>query len=209
MATVGEILGIVKLRGGPQFVRDFRSMTNQMKNEVANLRTVVKGIIGGFVVRDLNQEFLALEAANRKLIGTSKLTDQSLKVMQQTADDVEESLGLNTIQANEFTTALTKLGAKSGDVTKTREAITRLLDIASARGLTAEEALVAINHAILGIDEGTDKLFDKNPSVIYAEFAKQIGVSAAKLTDQQKAQALLNDPVVGQIYLGGKRVSAA
>ena len=51
---------------------------------------------------------------------------------------------------------------------------------------------MAIKQALLGIDEGTDKLFQKNPSVIYNEFAKSIGTTAGKLTDQQKAQALLN-----------------
>jgi len=59
-------------------------------------------------------------------------------------------------------------------------------------GLDAEQTLYAIKQAILGIDEGTDKLFQKNPSVLYDEFAKKIGTTAGKLTDQQKAQALLN-----------------
>ncbi len=132
------------------------------------------------------------ESSNRKLSATSKLTGQELAFLKNTAKTAKEQFSLNTIQANEFTIALAKLGQKAGDTSKTQESIARLLDLAAAQGLDAEQALVAINQAILGIDEGTDKLFQKNPSVIYAEYAKQIGTTAGKLTDQQKAQALLN-----------------
>ena len=132
------------------------------------------------------------ENSNRKLDATSKLTGQSLDFLQNTAKTAKEQFSLNTVQANEFTIALSKLGQKAGDTEKTSEAISRLLDLAAAQGLNAEQALVAINQAILGIDEGTDKLFQKNPSAIYAEYAKQIGTTAGKLNDQQKAQALLN-----------------
>ncbi|APF20309.1 hypothetical protein Calab_0715 [Caldithrix abyssi DSM 13497] len=132
------------------------------------------------------------EQSNMKLAATAKLTGADLDQLNITANKAKEAYKLNTIQANEMTIALTKLGQKAGDVSQTSAAMGRLLDLAAAQGLDAEQALTAINQAILGIDEGTDKLFQKNPSAIYAEYARQIGTTAGKLTDQQKAQALLN-----------------
>jgi hypothetical protein len=68
--------------------------------------------------------------------------------------------------------------------------------LAAAQGLNAEQALEALNQTLMGQDEGLDKLVQKNPSVIYEEFAKSIGTSAGKLNDAQKAQALVNEFMV-------------
>lgn len=133
-----------------------------------------------------------LEKAERRLEGAAKLTGQSHAEMLGHAASVKEEFKLTTVQANGFVESLTKLGAKAGDTSQTADAVGRLLNLAAARGYDAEQAMTAIDQAILGIDEGTDKLFGKNPSVIYAEYSKQIGISAGKMNDQQKAQALLN-----------------
>lgn len=157
-----------------------------IQNAIFAIRGAV-AVYGSFV--DASNE---IENANRKLRATSKLTGAELESLIETAANSREEYALSVQQANEFTIALTKLGQKAGDVTRTGEAIRRLLDLAAAQGLNAEQALVAINQAILGIDEGTDKLFQKNPSVIYKEYADTIGTTAGKLSDQQKAQALFN-----------------
>ncbi len=140
----------------------------------------------------LTQAANDFDSSNRKLTATSKLTGASLEDLENTAKLAKEQYSLNTIQANELTIAMSKLEQKAGEVGKGQEALGRLLDLAAAQGLNAEQAMTAINQALLGIDEGTDKLFQKNPSVIYAEYAKQIGTTAGKLGDQEKAQALLN-----------------
>lgn len=137
----------------------------------------------------------SLDISNRKLLATSKLTGTSFQFLKDTAEDARVNLGLTVKDSNDLTTALAKLGQKAGDTSKTKEAIQSLLDLGSAQGLTVDETLTAINQAILGIDEGTDKLFQKNPSVIYKEYADKIGTTAGKLTDQQKAQALLNETI--------------
>jgi hypothetical protein len=49
-----------------------------------------------------------------------------------------------------------------------------------------------VQQAILGIDEGTDKLFNANPSVLYEQYAASVGKSAGALNDSEKALALLN-----------------
>jgi hypothetical protein len=130
--------------------------------------------------------------AQRQLAATSKLTGTSLGFLSGTSRKVQDQFKLSGITANALTIELTKLASKAGDVSKASDGLAAFLDIGAARGLNAEQTLQAVRQAILGIDEGTDKLFGKNPSVLYAEFAAKIGATAGKLTDAQKAQAILN-----------------
>jgi hypothetical protein len=80
--------------------------------------------------------------------------------------------------------------------------LSAFLNVGAAQGMSAQQTLIAVHQAILGIDEGTDKLFQKNPSVIYKEFAAEIGTTAGKLTDQQKAQALVNEAMEASLKVG-------
>lgn len=149
----------------------------------------------GALVRESGEATSAadrLEAAVRKLGGTARLTGIDLGFLQETAADAKEEFRLSTPVANEFTSEVVKLTEKAGALDRTGDALRSLLDLGAARGLSAAQSLTAISQAILGIDEGTDKLFGKNPSVLYAEYAQRIGTTAGKLTDQQKAQALLD-----------------
>jgi hypothetical protein len=130
--------------------------------------------------------------AQRQLAATAKLTGTALSFLQSTSKSAQDQFQLSQISANSFTIELSKLASKAGDLGKTSAGLEAFLDIGAARGLTASETLAKVKQSILGIDEGTDALFNKNPSVLYAEWAKQIGTTAGKLTDQQKAQALLN-----------------
>lgn len=163
------------------------------------------GIIAGVfalnqVSRFVREAFDAsdrLEASTRRLGGTAKLTGASLEFLKRTSEEVRKQFGLAVPLANNFTTEVTKLTQKAGDISQTADAMRSLLDIGAARGLSSQQTLTAIGQAILGIDEGTDKLFDKNPSVLYAEFAETIGTTAGKLTDQQKAQAILTATIEG------------
>jgi len=158
--------------------------------DIGGAITGISGKLSGLVT-----SYNELENSNRKLFATSKLTGASFEFLQDVTKDAQVNLGLTTKDSNELTIALAKLGQKAGDTTKTKDALKALMDLGSAQGLNVEESITAINQAILGIDEGTDKLFQKNPSVIYDEYAKSIGTTAGKLTDQQKAQALLNETI--------------
>jgi len=165
-----------------------------------NLTVVSAGVVAAFSkirgsANSLLISYNDLEKSNRKLEATSKLTGTSFEFLKDVTKDAQVSLGLTVKDSNELTIALTKLGQKAGDTTKTKDALKALLDLGAAQGLDVDQSIVAINQAILGIDEGTDKLFQKNPSQIYKEFADSIGTTAGKLTDQQKAQALLNETV--------------
>lgn len=165
----------------------------------------VGGLVGGYfalstVTTQLGNAYDAadrFDAAGRKLEGTAKLTGQSLTFLASTAGEAEERFSLAAPMANDFTAEIVKLTEKAGDVGKTSAALQAFLDIGAARGMTAAQTLTAVGQSILGIDEGTDKLFGKNPSVLYKEYADKIGTTAGKLTDQEKAQALLDATLEG------------
>jgi len=171
--------------------------------------TAVKGLVAFAAGSALAQFFkgageaaIAFENSTRKLESTAKLTGVELSRLQGIAEKGKKEFGLSATVANDFAVELAKMAAKAGDVGKATPLLSAFLDVGAARGLNASETLQAVQQAILGIDEGTDKLFGKNPSAIYAEFAAAIGTTAGKLSDQGKAyaltQAALNDGLVVQ-----------
>lgn len=150
----------------------------------------------GFLKDQIAASFDAFDqyrASLQKLEGAAKLTGTPLTTLKEIADTGREAFKLSAGVANDFAAEVAKLASKAGDTSKAKDALAAFLEIGAARGMSSAQTLQAVQQAILGIDEGTDKLFSKNPSVIYKEFADRIGVSAAKLTDQQKAQALLTE----------------
>lgn len=148
-------------------------------------------------VLDSIQAYDKFAASQRKLEGTAKLSGIAISALQGLADEGRKAFGLAAETSNDFASEIGKLTQKSGDITKSKDAMAAFLDIGAARGLSAADTLKAVQQAVLGIDEGTDKLFGKNPSVLYEEYADKVGKSAGKLTDQEKAQALLDATLTG------------
>lgn len=203
------------------------SVTINGRETVSDASTAASGALGGFaskipswaaVTAGLAAAFAAISSAvgkakefvlssitafdeysasQRKLEGTAKLSGIALSSLRDVADEGRTAFKLSTVVANDFSSEIGKLTSKSGDITKSKDAMAAFLDIGAARGLSAADTLKAVQQAVLGIDEGTDKLFGKNPSVLYEEYADKIGKSAGKLTDQEKAQALLDATLTG------------
>lgn len=149
---------------------------------------------GGILLalRSANNAANELDASARVLAATAQITGTDFNFLQSTAAATNEQFRLGPVLANNFTIELTKLASKAGDLSLVSQGLAAFLDIGAARGLDAQRTLDAVRQALLGIDEGTDKLFGKNPSTLYKEYADSIGVAVAKLTDQEKAQAILN-----------------
>jgi hypothetical protein len=145
-------------------------------------------------VRDVVVESFAaydeLATSQRKIEGTSKLTGLSLEYLNSVAEHGRTQFGLSRVEANDYATEVAKLAVKSGDASKATDLLSGFLNVGAARGLSAAESLKAAQQAILGIDEGTDKLFGKNPSVLYDDYAKAVGGTASKFSDTEKAAAL-------------------
>ncbi len=130
-----------------------------------------------------------LDASQRSLAATARISGQNLGFLQTVSASAKDQFGLSAGLANDLTVELTKLASKAGQVEQTEQAIGRLLDLGAARGLSPEQSLLRIRQTILELDEGTDVLFNKNPSVLYRELAKELGGSAAKLTETGRATA--------------------
>jgi hypothetical protein len=154
------------------------------------------GAAKDFVLNSI-EAYDKFSASQRKLEGTAKLSGIALGTLKDIAETGRKAFGLAAGTSNEFASEIGKLTSKSGDISKSKDAMAAFLDIGAARGLSAAETLKAVQQAVLGIDEGTDKLFGKNPSVLYEEYADKIGKSAGKLTDQEKSQALLDATLTG------------
>lgn len=143
-------------------------------------------------LRRATEEADKFESATAQLSATARFTGVSLGFLERQADQVQKRFRLGAEEANSLVSEIIRLTSRAGAIEQTGQVIAAFLDLGASRRLTTEQTLQAVRQAILGIDEGTDKLFGANPSVLYAEFAAQIGKSAAALTDQEKAQALVN-----------------
>lgn len=156
--------------------------------------------VAGAVTDTIRESFVAfdnLERSQRKLEGTAKLTGIALEDLNVLAAVGREAFGLSTVTARDFATEIAKLGEKAGDTTKSKEALQAFLEIGAARGLTATETLKKLQQSLLGIDEGTDALFGKNPSGLWDDYASVIGKAAGKFNDTDKAAALLHAALDG------------
>lgn len=166
--------------------RDLKSFrTNSLAN-VASLGAL------GYALKSSLDVANRYENAQRQLASTAKLTGVELGFLKGTAAAAGEEFQLSKVAASGFTIELAKLATKAGQMDKAADGLRAFLDVGAARGLTAVQTLQAVKQSILGIDEGTDKLFNANPSVLYKEFADKVGLVATKMTDAQKAQAILD-----------------
>jgi hypothetical protein len=188
-APLNRVFARVEARGG----KFSTGMRGAMAGASAAWAAAAVGV--GVLAVGLDRAFEAadaLDASNRKLGATAKITGQNLGFLKKVAADANAEFKLGARVSNDFSIEISKLTSKAGAVEKTGDAIRAALDLGAARGLSAAETLQSVQQAILGIDEGTDRLFGKNPSVIYAEFAKKVGVSTSALTDNGKAMAILS-----------------
>jgi hypothetical protein len=141
----------------------------------------------------LTKSYLRLSSA-AKLFGV----DQSL--LTDLAARARTEFALNAAAANELAVNVAKLSVLSGQAARSQELLGAALDLGAAQGLDAAAVGVALEQTLRGLDEGTDKLLQKNPSQIYADYAASIGTTAGRLTDLQQKQALFN----AIITAGGK-----
>ena len=171
------------------FEKDFGEVARIAQRSMFVVGAVVAGT--AYTIHQANQTYDRFVQSNRKVEAAAKLTGVSVDFLRAAAEGVRREFELTSPQANEFVTEISKLTDKAGDISRTGDAVRAFINLGAAQGLNLEDTLTAVHQAILGIDEGTDKLFQKNPSVLYKEYADRIGTTVGKLTDQQKALALV------------------
>jgi len=144
-----------------------------------------------------------MNASQRKLEGTAKLLGVSQEYLNDIISEGQTKFQLSRKVATEYAIEVAKLAINSGNASSATELLASFLDLGAARGLTASESLQKAALSIVGIDEGTDALFGKNPSALFDDFAKVIGRSAGKFDDQDKAAALAFATLAAGIKVGG------
>lgn len=175
-----------------------RGKTKETGSAMAELRQgaalLAAGVGAAGLAASLRASFDAADAltgALRKLEGVSRLTGVPLQQLQGLSRVARDNFKLAGVDAAALASEVGKLGAKAGDLSKADELLRSVLDLGAARGLDAAQSVDRFRMAINGSDEAVEALFAKNPSSLWAEYAARIGTTAGKLTEAQKAQALL------------------
>lgn len=162
------------------------------------------GVLSASAALGLANEAIAasdrMDASVRKLGGAAAVTGTALSRLEAESAKMQETFRLSVPFANEMTGAMNKLTVKAGDANALGPAMAAWLDLAAANGLTAAEAMEALNTTIIGQDEGLNKLGLANPQQIYEKWAEKAEITVAKMDDAQKAQAILT----AVVEAGGK-----
>ncbi|MCZ8012018.1 MAG: hypothetical protein ACK5N1_01235 [Gemmatimonas sp.] len=182
-------------RAADQGLSKFASNVPTYAKVIAGLTVAYQAVMAAIGrVRDLVVQsfdaYDALATSQRKLEGTSRLTGLSMDYLQSIVEKGRKEFGLSQIQANDYASEVAKLAVASGNAGRATDLLTGFLNVGAARGLSASESLQAASQAIVGIDEGTDRLFGKNPSALWKDYESVIGKSAGKFTDMDKQAAL-------------------
>lgn len=141
--------------------------------------------------KDSFRAFDEYSASQRKLEASSRLLGIPLNELAAVAKTGREQFELSATTANDLAVATGNLAKKTGESVDKQQLLASVLELGAARGLSAQESLESFERAIMGIDAGFDKLYGKNQSVIFQEYAEKIGTTVGKLSDMQKGQALV------------------
>jgi hypothetical protein len=140
------------------------------------------------------------------LDGVSRIAGLNLGQMQQVVGRVRNEFRTSTADANELTASAARLTSKAGQTGQTFQFLSSWLNVAAAQGIGAKEALLALNITLRGQDEGLDRLFQKNPSVIWKEYADSIGKSVGELSQAEKWLSIMAATMDAGNKVGGAYV---
>lgn len=169
----------------PLFVDPVQLATKAVELLAKGIRAIKDYALESFDAYD------AYAGSQRKLEASSRLLGIPMAELNATVKAGREQFQLSTEIANDLAVATGNLEKKTGASVDKQKLMASVLELGAARGLTAKESLESFERAIMGIDAGFDKLYGKNQSVIFDEYAKSIGTTVGKLTDMQKGQALV------------------
>jgi hypothetical protein len=131
------------------------------------------------------------ETSIRKIGASAKLLGVAEGDIRRLANTAEKDFSLSAGAAGDLAVEIAKLTTAAGQFGKAENVLRSFLDLGAARGMSAAQTLTAVRQSILGIDEGTDKLFGVNPSSLWKDYANAIGTTAGKLSDAEKQLALV------------------
>ena len=170
----------------------------------ATIAGVIAAIVGSRAVaalRDWTGQAVELSRSLLRLNATARLYNIEQAELVRQAQFGRRELQLTTTVANGLAATTARFAALAGDAARAQELLARSLDLGAAQGMTAVEVGEALELTLRGQDEGLDRLLQKNPSVIHAEWAKANGRTVASLTETEKRLAIVN-----ALIEGGRRV---
>jgi len=129
--------------------------------------------------------------AQLMLEGAARRNSVPLEQLQKMVGQVKaEFQGVATPVATELVARFMQMARAAGDLNLAAPGLRNFLLVGASVGMDANATLVAAEAAIRGIDDGTDKLFQMNPSGIWREYAASIGTTAGKLSDAEKMMSM-------------------
>jgi hypothetical protein len=132
------------------------------------------------------------ETAQRKLSATARLTGQSLATITAISQNAQSKFAVSSSAAADLTQNFVKLAGRTGNVAQTGQLMTAWMDLAAAQGLSLSDVMTGVNSTLMGQDEGLNRIGLQNPSNIWKQWADAAGTTVAKMTDQEKWQAIVN-----------------
>ena len=159
----------------------------------------------------------AIQASNElenALIGLQSIVEGQGKSFQKAKEFIEDYIKDGLVPASEAATAYKNLTARGYTAAQTQQVMTALKDSAAF----GRQAHLSMGEAIASATEGLKNensiLVDnagvtKNVSKMWQDYAKEIGVSTANLTQQQKIQAEVNGIMQETRYQTGDAAKAA
>lgn len=200
-----------------QEMRELGNDADKAKRKFEGLESALTAIASTAAFSKLRSAIKDVIAESDKLYNSMTGLIEVAKGVGQSVDDAtalaqrfaEEGLMNIADSANAVKTALS-MGL---DLKQTEQLVRGLADAAAFNRAAHLSMSEAISQGVQAIKMGNSELLDntgltRNLSSMYADFAKQIGTTADKLTDQQKAQAALNGVLADSALFAGNAQKA-
>jgi hypothetical protein len=144
----------------------------------------------------------------RRLAAASKLTGIDLGVLEANARRLGKELGISSVDARTFTGEIGKFAQAAGTTANVDKFQAALLDLAAAQGVSTERLVEGL-PMLAEQDELLNRLGLANPSSIYEKYAASVGKTAARLTDAEKRQSIMNEVIAKGSLLTGEAARAS
>lgn len=156
------------------------------------------GIAAGLAVKGINDAIKASfegEKANRLLSASATQAGLSYQFLAEQSQKYAAEAGVSQTAAANATSQIARLGAAIGKTSQQdlQKIQTAVLDLASARGIAANQLETIINAVVTGSsDEPLNAIGLKDPGALAQDYADKVGKSVDSLSKQEQVLSRLN-----------------
>lgn len=166
-----------------------KSITKFSKSTIAQVASITALVAAVKQSIDTAAEY---EKANNALAASARLAGQDLATLRGIVAQGRSQFGLSIDSAQQFALQISRLADEAGGLKDPSRVLQAFLDIGASRGLSATESLQALTQAVKLSDDGITVLLNKKPDELFDKFAASVHTTASALSQQGKAQALVN-----------------